>query len=215
MKQYDRILLSNKAWAKEKVEEDPDFFTRGAKIQKPGFLWIGCSDSRVPPSQIIQADPGELFIHRNIANVVMQGDINMLSVLQFSVEELEVEDVILCGHYGCGGVTAALKGGTTGPIDEWLKNIRKVQDAHKEELDAIEDEDDRIARLIEFNVKDQLIELAKTDIIQKAWKTGERPALHGWVYDLHDGHIKRVLELDNETDLDAIDTVESPIDLDA
>lgn len=213
MKQYDRILLANKAWAKEKIQDDPEFFKARAKGQKPGFLWIGCSDSRVPPSQIIQAEPGELFIHRNIANVVMQGDVNMLSVVQFSVEVLEVEDVIVCGHYGCGGVEAALKGGTSGPIDTWLENVRKVYDAHKDELEAIDDEEARISRLIEFNVKDQLIELAKTDIIQNAWKKGKRPALHGWVYDLHDGVIKRALELDNETDLNSIDTIESPLDI--
>jgi len=213
MKQYDRILLANKAWAKEKLEEDPHFFKEREKEQNPGFLWIGCSDSRVPPSQIIQAEPGELFIHRNIANVVMQDDLNMLSVVQFSVDVLGVEDVIVCGHYGCGGVMAALKGGTSGPIDKWLNRIRVVYEAHKEEIDALEHEADRVNRLIEFNVKDQLIELARTKTIQNAWKKGKRPALHGWVYDMKDGVIKRVLELDNTSDLDAIDEVESPIDL--
>lgn len=213
MKQYDRILLANKAWAKEKKEEDPEFFKKRAKEQKPGFLWIGCSDSRVPPSQIIQAEPGELFIHRNIANVVMQGDINMLSVVQFSVDVLGVEDVIVCGHYGCGGVMAALEGGTKGPIDTWLNRVRAVYKAHKKEIDQFDNEEDRVNRLIEFNVKDQLIELARTETIQKAWKKGKRPALHGWVYDMKDGIIKRVLELDNTSDLDAIDKVESPIAL--
>ena len=213
MKQYDRILLANKAWAKEKIEEDPGFFTKRAKGQKPGFLWIGCADSRVPPSQIIQAEPGELFIHRNIANVIMQDDVNMLSVVQYSVDVLEVEDVIVCGHYGCGGVMAALKGGVDGPIDTWLEQIRSVYAAHKDEIDALDNEEDRVNRLIEFNVKDQLIELARTDTIQNAWSAGKRPALHGWVYDMKDGVIKRVLELDHTTDLNSIDEVNSPIDL--
>ncbi len=169
MKVYEQLLLENKAWAKAKVEDDPQFFERLVNIQKPEFLWIGCSDSRVPPTEITQTQPGEIFIHRNIANMVVHTDMNLLSVLQYAVEVLQVDHVIVCGHYGCGGVKAAMTNQSYGIIDTWLRNIKDVYRHHKDQIDALENEDDRLNKLIELNVKEQLLNVAKTSIIQEAW----------------------------------------------
>lgn len=195
MKMYEQLLLANKAWAREKTAEDPMFFERLAGIQTPGYLWIGCSDSRVPPDQITQTQPGELFIHRNIANLVVPSDANLLSVVQYAVEVLNVPHVILCGHYGCGGVKAAMGATPPGVIHEWLNHLRTVYRRYKTEISALEREEDRVNRLVEHNVREQLLNLARTDIIQQAWRTRGDLQLHGWIYDLHDGVIKPIMEL--------------------
>ncbi|MBN8683982.1 MAG: carbonic anhydrase [Chitinophagales bacterium] len=195
MKAYERLLLENKAWAKEKVFEDPEYFERLVNVQTPEFLWIGCSDSRVPPNEITQTHPGEIFIHRNIANMVVHTDLNMLSVLQYAVEVLKVKHIIVCGHYNCGGVKAAMTHSSLGLINKWLRNIKDVYRFNQQELDQIENYDDRINRLIELNVKEQVLNIAKTSIVQQAWKNRHAPHLHGWVYDLHDGLIKPVFEM--------------------
>jgi carbonic anhydrase len=196
MNRHERLLLENKAWAKQRVASDPQFFERLVNVQTPDFLWIGCSDSRVPPDQITQTQPGEIFIHRNIANVVVHTDMNMLSVVQYAVEVLKVKHVIVCGHYGCGGVKAALTQHSLGLIDNWLRNIKDVYRLHQAEVDALETETERVNRLIELNVKEQVLNLSNTAIIQQAWKNRQAPSLHGWVYGLHDGVIKPILDIE-------------------
>jgi carbonic anhydrase len=170
MHSYERLLLENKAWAKEKAQDDPEYFSRLAHVQTPEFLWIGCSDSRVPPDQITQTQPGEIFIHRNIANMVVHTDLNLLSVLQYAVEVLQVKHVIVCGHYGCGGVKAALDRNSRGLIDHWLKNIKDVYRYHQQEVDGQPTDEKRLNKLIELNIQEQVTNLAKTSIIQAAWK---------------------------------------------
>lgn len=204
MHSYQKLLLENKAWAIEQKKRDPEFFTRLQNQQAPEFLWIGCSDSRVPPNQITNTQPGEMFIHRNIANLVVNTDINFLSVLQYAVEVLKVKHVIVCGHYGCGGVKAAMAPKGYGIIDHWLKEIKDVYRFHKEELDTLENENDKFDRLVELNVREAIFSLAKTTIIQKAWKDEQRPQLHGWVYSLSDGIIKPVCEMDYLSEIDAL-----------
>ena len=174
---------------KQKREADPEFFTRLAKIQKPKFLWIGCADSRIPPNEVTGTRPGEIFVHRNIANLVVNTDLNMLSVLQYAVEVLEVDHIIVCGHYGCGGVNAALENRYHGLIDKWLLNIKDLYRIHYHELEAITDLPKRQRRMVEINVIEQVYNLSKTNIIQRAWQNGKRPKLHGWVYDIQDGII--------------------------
>jgi carbonic anhydrase len=195
MKHYERLLLENKAWAKEMKEEDPNYFERLVNVQKPDFLWIGCSDSRVPPDKITQTKPGEIFIHRNIANMVVHTDLNLLSVLQYAVEVLKVKHIIVCGHYGCGGVKAALTRHSFGLINKWLRNIKDVYRFHQEEIDSLPTEDEKVNKLIELNVKEQVLNLAKTSIVQKAWMKDNAPHIHGWVYDLHDGIIKPLTDI--------------------
>jgi carbonic anhydrase len=201
MNHSERLLLENKAWAQEKVQEDPEFFGRLVNIQRPDFLWIGCSDSRVPPDQITQTQPGEIFIHRNVANLVVHTDLNMLSVLQYAVEVLEVKHVIVCGHYGCGGVKAALSRHSFGLINKWLRNIKDVYRLNATEIDALPTEDDRVNRLIELNIEQQVLHLAETSIIQQSWKKFNRPHLHGWVYGLQDGLIKPLTDMAPNTPL--------------
>lgn len=195
MEVYEKLLLENKAWAAEKKQDDPGFFDRLLHVQKPDFLWIGCSDSRVPPNEITGTEPGEIFIHRNIANMVVHTDLNMLSVLEYAVNVLEVKHIIVCGHYGCGGVKAALTRHSLGIINKWLRNIKDVYRYHKDEIDTQPNEDSRVNKLIELNVQEQVMNLAKTSIVQRAWKNNKRPHLHGWVYDLKDGIIKPVTEM--------------------
>jgi carbonic anhydrase len=195
MKEYQKLLLDNKAWAAEKVQDDPNFFNRLLHVQTPEFLWIGCSDSRVPPNEITGTQPGEIFIHRNIANLVVHTDLNLLSVLEYAVNVLKVRHVIVCGHYGCGGVKAAMNRHSLGIINKWLRNIKDVYRFHREEIDGITSEEQRVNRLVELNVQEQVLNLAKTSIVQKAWKYEQQPFLHGWVYDLHDGIIKPVCEM--------------------
>jgi carbonic anhydrase len=204
MKQYEKLLLENKAWAAEAVEEDPDFFKRLENIQKPDFLWIGCSDSRVPANEITNTQPGEIFVHRNIANMVVHTDLNLLSVLEYAVVHLKVKHIIVCGHYGCGGVKAAMTNHNFGIINKWLRNIKDVYRIHREEINAIPDEDKRTNRLVELNVIEGVMNLAKTSIIQKAWKYNQQPHLHGWVYGLKDGLINPVFEMPANTHIDNI-----------
>jgi len=204
MKAYEKLLLENKAWAKEKLEDDADFFERLVHVQSPEFLWIGCSDSRVPANEITGTNPGEIFVHRNIANMVVHTDLNLLSVLQYAVEVLKVKHIIVCGHYGCGGVKAAFGQHSLGIINKWLRNIKDVYRFHREEIDAIDTEEHKVNRMVELNVQEQVMNLAKTSIIQSAWKHHQRPHLHGWVYDLHDGIIKPVFEMEAGDHIDPI-----------
>jgi carbonic anhydrase len=191
MKASDLMLLNNKSWAQERSEVDPQFFRRLVNQQKPQFLWIGCSDSRVPANTITGTDPGEIFVHRNIANVCVATDLNMLSVLQYAVEVLEVQHVIVCGHYGCGGVVAAMGTKYMGPISHWLRHIRDVYAAHADEIEALPLEQ-RTDRLVEWNVREQAQSLAKSSIIQQAWHKRQGPWVHAWVYALKDGLLKEL-----------------------
>ena len=204
MRSYERLLLENKAWAAERVEDDPDFFKRLKNLQTPEYLWIGCSDSRVPANEITGTQPGEIFVHRNIANMVVHTDLNLLSVLQYAVEVLKVKHVIVCGHYGCGGVQAAMTQKSLGIINKWLRNIKDVYRFHREEVDSIKDDGERTNRLVELNVQEQVLNLAKTSIVQKAWKENNAPDLHGWVYGLHNGLIKPLLEMPAGTHIDKL-----------
>jgi len=203
MHSYEKLLLENKAWAEEKVMQDPDYFNRLAEIQKPEFLWIGCSDSRVPANEITGTQPGEIFVHRNVANLVVNTDVNLLSVLDYAVSHLKVKHIIVCGHYGCGGVKAAASRADFKPVlNMWLRNIKDVYRVHRQELDNITDEEARDNRLVELNVMEQVANLAKTPIIQRYWRKEQRPDLHGWVYGLKDGKIKPVFEMKAGTRID-------------
>jgi carbonic anhydrase len=205
MQSYEKLLLENKAWASEKLNDDPDYFNRLAHIQNPEFLWIGCSDSRVPANEITGTQPGEIFVHRNIANMVVNTDVNLLSVLDYAVNHLKVKHVVVCGHYGCGGVKAAATQTDFKPVlNMWLRNIKDVYRLHREELNSIKDEENRIDRLVELNVREQVNNLAKTSIIQRAWKQNNAPDLHGWVYGLKDGIIKPVFEMKAGTHIDPV-----------
>ena len=204
MKAYEKLLLENKAWASEKVADDPDYFNRLADIQTPEFLWIGCSDSRVPANEITGTQPGEIFVHRNVANMVVHTDLNLLTVLEYAVHHLKVKHVIVCGHYGCGGVKASMTQHNFGIINKWLRNIKDVYRYHRDEIDNIKDEESRVNRMVELNVQEQVMNLAKTSIIQKAWKQNQFPHLHGWVYGLKDGLIKPVFEMPAGTHIDPL-----------
>lgn len=204
MKAYERLLLENKAWAAEKIQDDPEFFSRLAHIQRPEFLWIGCSDSRVPANEITGTQPGEIFVHRNIANMVVHTDLNLLSVLQYAVEVLKVHHIIVCGHYGCGGVKAAMTHHSFGIINKWLRNIKDVYRYHQEEIEQLATEEEKVDCLIELNIKEQVMNLAKTSIVQKAWKENHYPHLHGWVYSINNGLIKPIFEMPAGTHLDPI-----------
>jgi carbonic anhydrase len=202
MKSYQSLLLANRAWAAQKVTADPEYFKRLVNIQTPEYLWIGCSDSRVPPNEITQTAPGEIFIHRNVANLIIHTDLNMLSVLQYAVEVLEVKHIVVCGHYGCGGVKAAMSRHSYGLINKWLRHIKDTYKFHFDELQAIGEESDRLNRLIELNVIDQVKNLAETSIVQRAWSNRKGPDIHGWVYRLEDGIIKPLIELEAGQRLD-------------
>jgi len=203
MHSYEKLLLENKAWAEEKVAGDPEYFKRLADLQTPEFLWIGCSDSRVPANEITGTQPGEIFVHRNVANLVINTDVNLLSVLDFAVTHLKVKHVIVCGHYGCGGIKAAITNHDFKYVlNMWLRNIKDVYRIHRNELDNIKDEEKKTDRLVELNVQEQIFNLAKTSIIQRAWKQEQRPDLHGWVYGLKDGLIKPVCEMKAGTEID-------------
>lgn len=205
MQSYEKLLLENKAWAAEKVEENPTFFESLAKVQTPEFLWIGCSDSRVPANEITGTQPGEIFVHRNIANLVIHTDVNLLSVLEYAVTHLKVKHVIICGHYGCGGIKAAMGNHDFKQVlNMWLRNIKDVYRHNRTELDNIADFDTRADRLTELNVIEQVQRLAKTSIIQKAWKNENRPDLHGWVYGLKDGIINPVFEMKANSEIDPL-----------
>lgn len=186
---YTKLIENNKEWVNRNLAKDPEFFSRLADGQEPPLLWIGCSDSRVPANEIIGAAPGEVFVHRNIANMVIHTDISMLSVLDYAVNVLKVKHVIVCGHYGCGGVKAAMGNSQIGLIDNWIRHIKDVYRFHYQELDKIENEKERFNRFVELNVSEQVLDLAKTSIIQTAWKKDQQIHIHGWVYDIRDGLI--------------------------
>ncbi|MBS4039169.1 MAG: carbonate dehydratase [Flavobacteriales bacterium] len=202
---YQKILENNKKWVENKMQSNPEFFKNLAKGQSPPLLWIGCADSRVPANEIIGAEPGEVFVHRNIANMVVHTDMNMLSVLDYAVNALKVQHVIVCGHYGCGGVKAAMGNTSIGIIDNWIRHIKDVFRLHQEELLAIENEDDRFNRLVEVNVQEQVLDLAKTSIVQNAWKNGQKLQLHGWVYGLNSGYVTDLgVNFSSNDDLDKV-----------
>ena len=186
----DELFSANRKWADRMHREDPQFFSRLANLQSPELLWIGCADSRLPPNEIIGRAPGELFVHRNVANVVVHTDLNCLSVLQFAVDVLKVKHVIVCGHYGCGGIRAALENDSHGLIDNWLRHIRDVHLWNREELSAIQDPDKRADRLAELNVVQQVANVCHTTIVQDAWRRGQSLSVHGWIYSLADGLLR-------------------------
>jgi len=205
MHSYEKLLLENKAWASEKIADDPEYFKRLSKIQTPEFLWIGCIDSRVPANEITGTQPGEIFVHRNVANLVINTDVNLLSVLDFAVNHIKVKHVIVCGHYGCGGIKAAITNHDfKAVLNMWLRNIKDVYRIHRNELDSIKEEGAKENRLVELNVQEQVFNLAKTSIIQRAWRNESRPDLHGWVYGLDNGLIKPVCEMKAGTHIDAL-----------
>lgn len=187
---YDKLFSNNQAWVKGITDEDPDFFTTLAKGQHPEVLWIGCADSRVPANEVTGTKPGEVFVHRNIANMCVHSDMNMLSVLDYAVNVLKVKHVIVAGHYECGGIAAALTGKQYGLIDNWLRHIKDVYRLHKDEIDSIEDIKERNKRMVEINATEQAANLSKTTIIQNAWKERSDLAVHAIVIDLESGHIK-------------------------
>jgi carbonic anhydrase len=189
-KSYNQLLENNKKWVADQLSIDPSYFQKLANSQHPEYLWIGCSDSRVPANQITGTLPGDIFVHRNIANMVIHSDMNMLSVLSYAVEVLKVKHIIVCGHYGCGGVLAAMENKQFGLIDNWLRHIKDVYRLHFKELDALKDTKLRADRLVELNVIEQVQDLGKTSIVQNAWKREQPLHLHGWVYDVKDGLIK-------------------------
>ncbi|HMV51918.1 MAG TPA: carbonic anhydrase [Blastocatellia bacterium] len=204
MESYKKLLLANKAWVQDKLDVREDYFTRMADDQTPEFLWIGCSDSRVPAEDITGTEPGELFVHRNVANQILHTDFNMLSVLQYAVEVLKVKHIIVCGHYGCGGVKNALSHKHLGLINKWLRNIKDVYRFHRHELDGIADRERRFRRLVELNVQEQVWKLAETSFVQHAWKADGHPMIHGWVYDLHTGYLNDLLMLTPDTQIEDI-----------
>jgi carbonic anhydrase len=208
---WKRILLANRAWVAERLRDDTGFFDRLAAPQKPEVLWIGCSDSRVPPDEISGTQPGELFVHRNIANLVVHNDLNLLSVLQYAVEHLEVKHIILCGHYGCGGVNASMTRTEFGLLDMWLRNIKDIYRHHRSEIDLYDTVERRVDRLVEINVLEQVQNLAKTSIIQHAWKQHKRPTLHGWVFSLKDGLMKDLVKVEPGWPLDPVYQYDFPM----
>jgi carbonic anhydrase len=204
MPNIDKLLLENKAWAQEKLEENPDYFKKLAALQTPEYLWIGCSDSRVPANEVTGTAPGEIFVHRNIANMVVHTDINLLSVLTYAVDVLEVKHIIVCGHYGCGGVKAAMGNNYLPLINNWLRNIKDVYKTNRAEIQSIEGEEKQFDRLVELNVLEQVQHLAETNIVQGAWKKREMPLIHGWVYGLNNGIIKPLVTIGPESEMDPL-----------
>lgn len=190
MKLLDNLFDKNKDWADKIKQEDPDFFSKLSKQQSPEYLWIGCADSRVPANEIIGMMPGEVFVHRNIANVVVHTDLNCLSVIQYAVYVLKVKHVIVCGHYGCGGIKAAMENQSHGLIDNWLCHIKDVYRYHKDKLDTARTEKEKFDLLCELNVVEQVANVCNTTIVQNAWKTGQTLAVHGWIYSIEDGILR-------------------------
>ena len=190
MKSLPELFNNNRAWARAIVEQQPDFFVSLSAQQTPKYLWIGCSDSRVPANEIVGLMPGELFVHRNVANVVVHTDLNCLSVLQYAVDVLAVQHVIVCGHYGCGGVRAAFLRMSLGLIDNWLRHVQDVRERHQARLASLDGDEARIDRLCELNVVDQVRHVGETTIVRDAWQRGQRLTLHGWIYDVHDGLLR-------------------------
>jgi carbonic anhydrase len=204
MPNIDKLLLENKAWAQEKLEENPDYFKKLAALQTPEYLWIGCSDSRVPANEVTGTAPGEIFVHRNIANMVVHTDINLLSVLTYAVDVLEVKHIIVCGHYGCGGVKAAMGNNYLPLINNWLRNIKDVYKTNRAEIQSLEGEEKQFDRLVELNVLEQVHHLAETNIVQGAWKKRDMPLIHGWVYGLNNGIIKPLVTIGPDSEMDPL-----------
>lgn len=204
MDSHKKLLLANKAWIKNKLNLDPQYFVELSKDQQPEFLWIGCSDSRVPAEEITGTSPGELFVHRNIANLVVHTDFNLLSVLQYAVEYLKVKHIIICGHTGCGGVRAAMTQARFGLLEKWLRHIKEVYRLNSFELNVIKDPDKLTDRLVELNVIEQVNNLIKSSIVQKAWHEHNRPTIHGWVYDMRSGSIKDLTKIEPRTKIEDI-----------
>jgi carbonic anhydrase len=192
MKKLKVLFENNRGWVASRLSKDPNFFQKMAEAQDPLYLWIGCSDSRVPANEIVGLEPGELFVHRNVANLCLHTDFSCLSVLEYAVALLKIQHVIVCGHYGCGGVTAAMEDHQLGLVDNWLRNIRDVYAKHKEELDVIEDKQARSNRLVELNVIQQVLNICHSTIVQEAWNRGQPLWIHGWVYDLATGMLKDI-----------------------
>lgn len=204
-KAYQKLIDGNRRFALEKKFDDPEYFKKLSLGQKPDYLWIGCSDSRVPANEVTSTESGEMFVHRNIANVVVHTDFNLMSVLEYAVNVLQVKHIIVCGHYGCGGVRAAMTNKSYGLVDNWLRNIKDVYNKNAEELNAINDEDKRTDRLTELNVIEQVQHLAKTKIVQSAWAEGRQLQIHGWVYGLNSGLITELKAVyDDKGDIDPI-----------
>jgi carbonic anhydrase len=202
---YKKILDNNKKWVENQLALDNEYFKDLAKGQQPPLLWIGCSDSRVPANEIIGAKPGEVFVHRNIANMVIHSDMNMLSVLDYAVNVLKVKHVIVCGHYGCGGVKAAMGNQSIGLIDNWIRHIKDVYRLHEEYLNSFEDEEDRFNKFVEINVQEQVFDLAKTSIVQGAWRNGQDLTLHGWTYGLNSGYVTDLdVNMSSNNELDEV-----------
>ena len=202
---YKKILENNKKWVESQLAIDADYFKDLSKGQTPPLLWIGCSDSRVPANEIIGAKPGEVFVHRNIANMVVHSDMNMLSVLDYAVNVLKVKHVIVCGHYGCGGVKAAMSNDSIGIIDNWIRHIKDVYRLHSDYLDSINNDNDRFNAFVELNVKEQVFDLSKTSIVQSAWKNGQDLTLHGWSYGLNSGYVTDLnVNMSSNKDLDDV-----------
>ena len=193
MQTLSRLFKNNEEWASSVENRDPQFFEKLAEQQSPRYLWVGCSDSRVPANQITGLTPGEIFVHRNVANVVGQTDMNMLSVVQYAVEVLKVEHVIVCGHYGCGGVAASVDGESHGLIDNWIKGIGDIAENHVEELESL-DESLRLDRLCELNVETQAKNMAKTTVLEGAWSKGQKVEVHSWIYRLNDGRLRSLAD---------------------
>ena len=190
MRTLSNLFAQNRSWASDVKAQDPDFFKRLSSQQAPEYLWIGCSDSRVPANQIVGLLPGEMFVHRNVANVVVHADLNCLSAIQFSVDILKVRHIIVCGHYGCGGVLAALRDQRLGLVDNWLRHVQDVRWKHQAQLDALPDEAARHRRLCELNVIEQVVNVSQTTIVREAWSRGQELSVHGWAYDLSDGLLR-------------------------
>jgi carbonic anhydrase len=206
MEPYQRLLLENKAWAEEKIAHDPAFFQRQVKQQTPEFLWIGCSDSRVPAEIVVNATPGEIFVHRNIANQIITTDCNSLSVVEYAVQVLEVKHVIVCGHYSCGGIRAALdqQRSDLTLVNNWLMHIKDIYRLHEDSIENLPTQDARIDRLVELNIIEQVYKLTHTPIIQQAWRKRGGPSLHGWVYGLENGLIEELVVLTPQYSVESI-----------
>lgn len=205
MRILKHLLENNRKWAASLKESDPDFFSKLSRQQNPEYLWIGCSDSRVPANQIVDLLPGEIFVHRNIANQVIHTDLNCLSVIQFAVEVLKVKHIIVCGHYGCGGVKAAIDDQEHGLIDNWLQHIKDVYRQHQSKVDALPGEQEKVDLLCELNVREQVINVCHTTILQNAWKSGQNVSVHGWIYRIDDGLLKDLsIFVNGEDDLNEL-----------
>ncbi len=190
MRILNNLFENNKNWAEKVKKSDPDFFSKLSKQQHPEYLWVGCSDSRVPANEIIGMLPGEVFVHRNIANLVIHTDLNCMAVIQYAVEVLKVKHIIVCGHYGCGGVQAAMENKVHGLIDNWIRNIKDIHRYHKAEIDSLQNEKEKIDLLCELNVVEQVANISHTAIVQEAWNSGQKLSVHGWIYSIEDGILK-------------------------